>query len=62
MTLSLVVTPEGRAKDIKVLKPLPYGLTESALEAVKKWKFKPATGPDGKPAAVRQKIWITFYI
>jgi TonB family protein len=62
MTLILVVTPQGRAKDIKVLKALPYGLTESAIEAVKKWKFKPAAGPDGKPAAVRQKIWITFYI
>ncbi len=62
LTLILVVTPQGRAKDIKVLKPLPYGLTESAIEAVKKWKLKPATGPDGKPAAVRQKIWITFYI
>jgi TonB family protein len=62
MTLILVVTLQGRAKDIEVLKALPYGLTESAIEAVKKWKFKPATGPDGKPAAVRQKIWITFYI
>jgi len=61
MTLSLVVTREGRAKDIKVLKALPYGLTESAIETVKKWKFKPATGPDGKPAAVRQKIEISFH-
>jgi TonB family protein len=62
MTLILIVTLQGRAKDIKVLKALTYGLTESAIEAVKKWKFKPATGPDGKPAAVRQKIWITFYV
>ena len=61
MTLILVVTPEGRAKDIKVLKPLPYGLTESAIKTVKKWRFKPATGPDGKPAAVRQKIDISFH-
>ena len=61
MTLSLVVTREGRANDIKVLKALPYGLTESAIETVKKWKFKPATGPDGKPAAVRQKIEISFH-
>lgn len=62
MTLVLVVSAQGRAKDIEVLKPLPYGLTESAIEAVKKWKFKPATGPDGKPAAVRQKIDFTFYM
>lgn len=61
MALILVVTPEGRAKDIiKVPKPFPYGLTESAIEAVKKWKFKPATGPDGKPAAVRQVIEFSF--
>jgi TonB family protein len=60
MTLILVVTLEGRAKDIQAPEPLQYGLTETAVEAVKKWKFKPATGPDGKPAAVRQKIEITF--
>jgi TonB family protein len=60
MPLILEVTPEGRAKDIKAPKPLPYGLTESAIEAVKKWKFRPATGPDGKPAAVRQVIEISF--
>jgi TonB family protein len=62
MTLLLIVTPQGRAKDIQVLKPLPYGLTESGIEAVRKWRFKPATGPDGKPAAVRQRVWVTFHI
>jgi TonB family protein len=61
-TLDLIITPEGRAEDIKAVKPLPYGLTEKAIEAVEKWKFKPAVGPNGKPAAIRQKITVEFYM
>jgi hypothetical protein len=38
----------------------PGGLTAQAIEAVKKWRLSPATGPDGKPAAVRQIIEVTF--
>ena len=61
MKLNVVITAEGRAEDIKAVKPLPYGLTESAIKAVKKWKFKPANGPDGKPATVHQMIEISFH-
>jgi hypothetical protein len=52
----------GQADDIVVKKPLPEGLTEKAIAAVKSWKFSPALGPDGKPAAVRQVIAVTFPI
>jgi TonB family protein len=62
MPLSMIITTEGQAEDIKAVKPLPYGLTENAIQAVKKWKFTPATGPNGKPAAVRQKIEIGFHM
>lgn len=57
-----VVTPEGRLTDIKVTKRAPAGLTESAIDAVQKWKFRPANGPDGKPTAVRQVIEVTFHL
>lgn len=61
VTLVTVISREGRAEKIKPVKQLPYGLTDSAIKAVKKWKFKPATGPDGRPAAVRQLIEVSFH-
>jgi TonB family protein len=60
--LSIVVTLEGRADDIVVLRTLPWGLTEQAVEAVKGWRFQPAADAEGKPAAVRQKVEVSFHL
>lgn len=60
IVLGVIVGPDGRAHDIHVVKGLPDGLTESAIETVRSWKFKPATGPDRAPAAVRQTIEVIF--
>jgi TonB family protein len=60
--LVVIVGPDGRAHDIHVVKALPDGLTESAIDTVRSWKFKPATGPDGALAAVRQNIEVTFHL
>jgi TonB family protein len=60
--LTVVVGTDGKADDIVVKKPLRDGLTEKAIEAVRSWKFIPALGPDGKPAAVRQAIEVTFHL
>lgn len=60
VALEATVDEEGRVRDIKITKGLPLGLTEQAIKAVQQWQFKPATGPDGKLAAVRQKIQVTF--
>jgi TonB family protein len=60
--LSVVITADGNADDIVVLKAVPYGLTAKAIEAVKSWKFKPARNPHGSPAAVRQQVLLTFHI
>jgi TonB family protein len=60
--LDVVVDTDGRAEGIKVLRALPYGLTENAVTAVRGWRLKPALGPDGKPIDVRQIIEVTFYL
>ncbi len=60
--LSVIVGADGRASNIVVLKALPYGLTAKAVEAVSSWKFKPALGPHGTPAPVRQTIEVTFHL
>jgi TonB family protein len=60
VVLNVVVTAEGRATDIHVAKGTGLGLEENAIEAVKKWRFKPAVGPDGNPVAVSIPIEVTF--
>jgi TonB family protein len=60
--LIATITPEGKAIDIRVVKGLGMGLDEKAIEAVRTWRFKPALGPDGRPASVRQTIEVTFHL
>ncbi|HWF39759.1 MAG TPA: energy transducer TonB [Candidatus Acidoferrales bacterium] len=60
--LVAIITADGRATDIRVAKGLGLGLDEKAVEAVRTWRFRPALGPDGKPASVRQSIEVTFHL
>jgi len=60
--LSAIITAEGRAIDIQVVKGLGLGLDEKAIKAVRDWRFRPAQGPNGKPASVRQTIEVTFHL
>jgi TonB family protein len=58
--LSVVVDPNGRPRDIKVVQELGHGLDEKAVEAVKEWKFEPAM-KDGKPVAVQTYVQVQFH-
>jgi len=58
--LEFTVDEEGRTSDIRVKIAAPDGFTPQAVKAVQAWKLKPATGPDGKPTAVRQEATLTF--
>ena len=42
IVLQFVVCNDGRASDIRIDESLPFGLTERAIEAVKKVRFQPA--------------------
>lgn len=59
VTLSIIVDPEGKARDIRVVKSLGMGLDEKAIEAVQKWKFKPGMNK-GVPVNVRASIEVNF--
>ena len=59
VVLQAVITPEGRASQIIVIKMAGHGLDERAIEEVRTWKFKPAT-KDGEPVATRTPIEISF--
>jgi TonB family protein len=41
--LEVVIDHTGVVKDARVLKPMPFGLDQAALDAVKQWTFRPAT-------------------
>jgi protein TonB len=60
--LSVIVTADGRPTDIHVASGLGMGLDEKALEAVRKWRFKPSVGPDGKAAAVHAIVEVVFHL
>jgi protein TonB len=60
VVLQAVITADGRAIEIQVVKGPGLGLEEKAVEAVKQWRFKPALGPSGKPVAVVVPIEVTF--
>jgi TonB family protein len=59
--LEAVVRPDGTITDIKVTQSLDkdLGLDNQAIEAMKKWEFKPGT-KDGKPVAVRIEAEMSF--
>jgi len=57
--LTLVVQPDGTASDLQVTHVLGYGLDEKALEAVRRWRFKPAT-KDGQPVPFRATVEVSF--
>lgn len=57
--LQTIIDKEGNITDVKVLKGLPMGLAEAAVDAVKQWKYKPAT-LNGKPVAVYFNLTVQF--
>ena len=48
VNLTLIVDKAGRAKSIRVQRPIGMGLDQKAVEAVSMWRFKPAL-KDGEP-------------
>jgi len=60
VVLQITVTADGRAVNISIVKDPGMGLGEKAVEAVRTWRFRPATGPSGKIVPVVVPIEVTF--
>lgn len=59
VTLHVLVGKDGRVKNVKVIKGVT-GLNDAAVEAVKKWVFKPALS-NNKPVAVWVEVPVDFH-
>ena len=59
--LYLIVGPDGKPRDIRVLRTLGLGLDEKSIEAVRTWRFEPAM-KDGKPVAVQISVEVEFHL
>lgn len=61
VTLDIVVGPDGRVHNAKVVHSLGMGLDEKAIEAVRTWKFDPAK-KDGRPVACAFNVEVDFHL
>jgi periplasmic protein TonB len=57
--LRVVIDEKGFPREIGVTRPLGLGLDDKAMEAVRRWRFKPAT-KDGKPVAMEAVVEVNF--
>lgn len=58
--ISMVVDAQGNPQNPRVIRPLGMGLDQKALEAVRKYKFKPAMKDGKMPVAVAVTIEVNF--
>lgn len=56
-----LIDEQGNVTETRVIKGLPMGLEEAAVEAVRSWKFKPAT-LEGQPVPVYYVLTINFQL
>jgi TonB family protein len=57
--LEVSIDAKGKVTDVEVVRGLPLGLSDAAADAVRKWTFRPARGPEG-PIASRKTVRIRF--
>jgi periplasmic protein TonB len=59
--LMVVVGSDGHVYDIRVRQSLGMGLDEKAIEAVRNWRFRPAT-LNGQPVATQIAVQVDFHL
>ena len=57
--LSAIIRKDGSIETVKVLRGLGLGLDESAVRALKRWRFRPGM-KDGSPVDLRVNVEVTF--
>jgi periplasmic protein TonB len=57
--VGLTVDEQGAVRDVHITRSLDKRLDQNAIDAVRRWKFKPAV-KDGKPVAVRTSVEVDY--
>ncbi len=52
--LQISIDAEGTVTKVEVKREGPMGMTDAAVQAVSRWKYRPATGPRGPIASMKQ--------
>ncbi|MDH4220798.1 MAG: energy transducer TonB, partial [Candidatus Aminicenantes bacterium] len=61
VVLEIKIDAEGNVIDAKILKSVHPDIDKAAMEAIKKWKYKPVL-KDGKPVPVVFAVTINFWL
>jgi protein TonB len=56
-----IIDEKGNVTNARVLKGLPMGLDKAALDAVQRWRFKPAEF-QGRPVKVYYTLTVNFQV
>ena len=54
-----LVDRQGRIVDVEILKNMPFGMGQAAVDAVRQWQFRPAT-MNGEPVDVIFNLTVNF--
>ena len=58
--LSVVITPDGKAEDVSVIRGLSVESDRNAVEAVQGWRFRPARDELGRPFASATQVEVSY--
>ncbi|MEP0774947.1 MAG: energy transducer TonB [Acidobacteriota bacterium] len=59
--LQVLLGRDGGVREVTVLRPAAMGMTESAVEAVRQWRWEPALFR-GQPVEVLMTVTVTFTV
>jgi TonB family protein len=59
VVLYIEVSPDGKAQNLRVGQGLGLGLDERAIEAVRRWRFRPGY-ENGKPVLTTAQVLVSF--
>jgi len=58
--LEITVATDGSVQQARVIQSPKKAFSDRALDSVRKWKLKPATGPGGKPVVAKVAVELSF--
>jgi TonB family protein len=61
VVLQAIVRRDGKVDVLQLVRSLGFGLDQNAIDALKKWRFRPAM-KDGKAVDVTMNFEVTFNI